>query len=60
MVSPRAAVVPLREEPREGAEQATQLLFGEPCTLARSWIRRSDGCVCEASGMVRKAGQIGR
>ena len=42
MVSPRAAVVPLREEPREGAEQATQLLFGEPCTLLDTqerWVR---------------------
>ncbi len=46
MVSPRAAIVPLREEPREGAEQATQLLFGEPCTLLETqerWVRvRSD------------------
>lgn len=33
MVTPRAAVVPLREEAREGAEQLTQLLFGEPCFL---------------------------
>ena len=42
MVSPCAAVVPLREEPREGAEQATQLLFGEPCTLLDTqerWVR---------------------
>ena len=46
MVTPRAAVVPLREEPREGAEQLTQLLFGEPCTLLETqerWVRvRSD------------------
>lgn len=46
MVTPRAAVVPLREEPREGAEQLTQLLYGEPCTLLETqerWVRvRSD------------------
>lgn len=39
MVTPRAAVVPLREEPREGAEQATQLLFGEPCFLIETQER---------------------
>ena len=42
MVTPRAAVVPLREEPREGAEQLTQLLYGEPCALLETqerWVR---------------------
>ena len=39
MVTPRAAVVPLREEAREGAEQLTQLLFGEPCELTETQER---------------------
>ena len=42
MVTPRAAVVPLRDEAREGAEQLTQLLYGEPCTLLETqerWVR---------------------
>lgn len=52
MVTPRAAVVPLREEPREGAEQVTQLLFGEPCEL----IETQERWVCVRS---RWDGQTG-
>lgn len=43
------SVVPVRTEPREGAEQETQLLFGEVCTVTETlprWLKirnESDG-----------------
>ena len=61
MVSPRAAVVPLREEPREGAEQATQLLFGEPCTLLdmqERWVRVRSEWDCQEGWADRKMMQL--